>query len=115
MSLEEYREDLEALSEVSFVEMPVSDKDDVAGFTAPSDQGPAAEVERSMLLERVKAGIQRLPERDGQILSLYYVEEFTYAEIGRILGVSESRVCQLHSRALLRLKAEVSPEEGEES
>lgn len=114
VSLEEYRQDLEALSEVSFVEMPASDKDDVAGFTAPSDQGPAAEVERSMLLEQVRAGIQRLPERDGQILSLYYVEEFTYAEIGRILGVSESRVCQLHSRALLRLKAEVSPPEGDE-
>jgi RNA polymerase sigma factor for flagellar operon FliA len=57
----------------------------------------------------VKA-IQSLPEREQQVLSLYYVEEFTYKEIGRALGISESRVCQIHSRALINIKATVKDE-----
>ncbi|MFO0729311.1 MAG: FliA/WhiG family RNA polymerase sigma factor [Myxococcota bacterium] len=112
VSVEEYREDLEALSEISFVEMPASEREDGAGFATAAEDSPIAEVERKLMVQRVKEGITRLAERDAQILSLYYVEEFTYSEIGRILGVSESRVCQLHSRALLRLRAEVGEAEA---
>lgn len=54
----------------------------------------------------VNTCLSRLAERDATVLSLYYVEEFGYAEIGAVLGVSESRVCQLHARALTRLRAE---------
>lgn len=49
--------------------------------------------------------IKRLPERDQQVLSLYYFEEMTFKEIGSILGISESRVCQVHGRAMISLKA----------
>jgi len=45
-----------------------------------------------------------LEEKDRIILSLYYEKEFTLKEIGYVLGISESRVCQLHGRALSRLK-----------
>jgi RNA polymerase sigma factor for flagellar operon FliA len=56
-------------------------------------------------VRQVRAALEDLPERDALILSLYYVEDFSYVEIGEVLGVSESRVCQLHARALTRLRA----------
>ena len=46
------------------------------------------------------------------LLSLYYVEEFTYREIARLLEVSEARVCQLHGRALGRLRTRLARERG---
>ena len=69
--------------------------------------GPAAEAERHELQELLHRGLARIPERDALVLSLYYIEDCNYAEIGEILKVSESRVCQLHARALTRLRAEV--------
>lgn len=49
--------------------------------------------------------IQNLPEKEQQLLSLYYFEELNFKEIGKVLNVSESRVCQIHSQALSRLKS----------
>ncbi|GDY30605.1 FliA/WhiG family RNA polymerase sigma factor [Gandjariella thermophila] len=51
--------------------------------------------------------IARLTERDRIVVTLYYFENLTLAEIGRVLGVTESRVCQLHTRAVLRLRAKL--------
>jgi RNA polymerase sigma factor for flagellar operon FliA len=58
--------------------------------------------ERRALLARM---IERLPKKEQQVVALYYGEELTMQEIGRALGVSESRVSQLHSSAVLRLRA----------
>jgi RNA polymerase sigma factor FliA len=49
--------------------------------------------------------IRQLSEREQQVLSLYYYEELTLKEIGKVLEISESRVCQLHTRAILNIKA----------
>jgi len=49
-----------------------------------------------------------LPEREKMVMSLYYQDELNLKEIGRVLGVSESRVCQLHGQALTRLKARLA-------
>ncbi len=49
--------------------------------------------------------IARLPEREKLVVTLYYYEELTLREIGEVLGVTESRVSQLHTKAILRLKA----------
>jgi RNA polymerase sigma factor for flagellar operon FliA len=57
------------------------------------------------LKEQMIHALLQLPEREQQVLSLYYVEEFTYKEIGKALGISESRVCQIHSRAIINIKA----------
>jgi RNA polymerase sigma factor for flagellar operon FliA len=54
---------------------------------------------------RLTAAVHALAERDRLVVRLYYLENLTLAEIGRILGVTESRVCQLHSRLLTRLRA----------
>ncbi|MER3485125.1 MAG: FliA/WhiG family RNA polymerase sigma factor, partial [Chloroflexota bacterium] len=48
---------------------------------------------------------QRLPDRERLVLSLYYYEELTMKEISRVMEISESRVCQLHAQAILRLRA----------
>ena len=52
----------------------------------------------------VCAALGTLPEREQHLLRLYYFEERTLQEISRVLAVSESRVCQLHTRALSRLR-----------
>lgn len=52
--------------------------------------------------------IERLPERERLVLSLYYEQELNLKEIGAVLKVTESRVCQLHAQALLRLKSQLA-------
>ncbi|MBI4511910.1 MAG: FliA/WhiG family RNA polymerase sigma factor [Deltaproteobacteria bacterium] len=54
--------------------------------------------------ERLVAALNALPERQRQVLSLYYVEELSLKEIGDLFGVTESRVCQIHGEALKKLR-----------
>lgn len=56
-------------------------------------------------LGRLAEAIAALPERERLVMGLYYDEELNLKEIGAVIGVSESRVCQIHGRALLRLRA----------
>ncbi len=56
------------------------------------------------LRSELAGAIRRLPEREQLVLSLYYHDELNFKEIGKVLGISESRVCQLHARALVNLK-----------
>ncbi|MBD3894436.1 RNA polymerase sigma factor FliA [Halomonas sp. ML-15] len=58
--------------------------------------------------QRLVEAIEQLPEREKLLLGLYYQEELNLKEIGAVLGVSESRVCQLHSQAVTRLKARLT-------
>lgn len=60
---------------------------------------------QSELRSYLTQAVSELPERERQMLSLYYVEELTMKEIGAVLGVGEGRISQLHSAALLRLRA----------
>ncbi|WP_163921291.1 RNA polymerase sigma factor FliA [Photobacterium sp. Alg240-V54] len=53
------------------------------------------------------AAIKTLPEREALVLSLYYDEEMNLKEIGAVIGVSESRICQIHSQAMQRLRAKL--------
>jgi RNA polymerase sigma factor for flagellar operon FliA len=55
--------------------------------------------------EAIGEAIQGLPEKERLVLTLYYYEELTMKEIGELLKVTESRVCQIHTKAILRLKA----------
>ena len=59
------------------------------------------------LRERLVKGIESLPEREKVVMGLYYEEELNYREIGETLGVSESRICQLHSQAIARLRSQL--------
>lgn len=70
------------------------------------DRAPAPDeaVARAELLNALTGAIEQLPERDRLVLALYYQEGLTLREIGQVLQVSESRVSQIHSRLVLRLR-----------
>lgn len=65
---------------------------------------PDWRLERRELIEVLAQEIERLPERERRVMELYYHEELNMKEVGAILGVTESRVCQLHSQAASRLR-----------
>ena len=52
--------------------------------------------------------INQLPEREKVVVTLYYYEGLTLAEIGQVLGVTESRICQMHTKAVLQLRAKLA-------
>ncbi len=68
---------------------------------------PYARFETHELTKLLAEAIDTLPEKERLVLSLYYYEEFTMKEIGALLGVNESRVSQLHTKATLRLRAKL--------
>jgi RNA polymerase sigma factor for flagellar operon FliA len=68
-------------------------------------EGASAQLERKELREHLARAIEQLPPRERQILALYFEEELTLAEIGQVIGVGESRVSQLRSLALSRLRS----------
>jgi RNA polymerase sigma factor for flagellar operon FliA len=71
---------------------------------------PLAALEREELKRVIAAAVERLPEREKQVIALYYQEGLTLKEIGAVLGVTESRVCQIHSQAMARIRAAVMRE-----
>ncbi len=76
--------------------------------SADRENTPLTQYLNSEMKEIVKSAIQDLPDRERQVLSLYYFEELTMKEIGALMGVGESRVSQIHSMAVLRLRAHVA-------
>ena len=52
--------------------------------------------------------INGMPEREKVVLTLYYYESLTLSEIGRVLGVTESRVCQIHTKAMIQLRSRLA-------
>jgi RNA polymerase sigma factor FliA len=66
---------------------------------------PAAVMDQTELKERIADAIRRLPEREQLVIALYYYENLTLREIGEVLSVTESRVSQLHTKAVLRLRS----------
>jgi len=79
--------------------------DTVEDTDAPDPQNALSQTE---MKEAMADAIARLPEREKLVVTLYYYEELTLREIGEVLGVTESRVSQLHTKAILRLKARLS-------
>lgn len=69
------------------------------------EEGPHAQLERAELREHLARAIVGLPERERHIVALYYEHELTLAEIGQVIGVGESRVSQLRTQAIARLRS----------
>jgi RNA polymerase sigma factor for flagellar operon FliA len=74
--------------------------------TKAEDPVAAFETEETKFL--LARAINQLPEREKIVVTLYYYEGLTLAEIGRVLGVTESRICQMHTKAVLQLRAKMS-------
>jgi len=80
----------------------------------PDAPDPESMIDASELKDRVADAIARLPEREKLVIALYYYENLTLREIGEVLGVTESRISQLHTKAVLRLRSRLTEEEAEE-
>lgn len=102
ISLEEYHQLLFEASEYVLVSYDESQSEDDG-----SRDEVYKNIEGDELKAFISASVETLPEREKNVLSMYYTDEMTLKEIGLVLGVSESRICQLHSQAVLRLRARV--------
>jgi RNA polymerase sigma factor FliA len=71
----------------------------------PTAADPSQAMDTTEMKDRLADAIARLPEREKLVVALYYYENLTLREIGEVLGVTESRVSQLHTKAVLRLKS----------
>jgi RNA polymerase sigma factor for flagellar operon FliA len=119
LTLDEFRDSLLAIANSSVTALDelwtVSDAsgdsvsllDTLQDRTAPD---PERLVDVNELKDRIADAISRLPEREKLVIALYYYENLTLREIGEVLGVTESRVSQLHTKAVLRLRARLAPE-----
>ncbi len=79
-----------------------------ASETSSAFASPLDRLQRDGLKKALTSAIEHLPERERMVLALYYNEELNLKEIGLVLGVSESRVSQIHSQAAARLKSRMS-------
>lgn len=77
-------------------------------------QGPLEGLQTSDFKRSLADAIAGLPERERLVMTLYYDEELNLREIGSILGVSESRICQIHSQAVIRLQSRMNHWTGQE-
>jgi len=75
---------------------------------SPSSMNPDATVEREEVKRVIVQALSELPEKEKKVLVLYYYEDLTLKEIGQVLDVTESRVSQLHTKAILRLRAKLT-------
>ena len=93
----------------SFEQMRASDDESSPADHARDERpGPFDHIEDEGFRDALAAAIEQLPEREKLVLSLYYDDEMNLREIGEVLDVSESRVCQIHGQALVRLRARLA-------
>ena len=109
MPLPEYMRLIEdaARGQVLSLESRIEDQGEL---DTPATGGPTPQqvLERSQFGEELGKAIGQLPEREQLVLSLYYEQELNLKEIGAVLNVSESRVCQIHGQAMLRLRSRLT-------
>ena len=84
------------------------DEDFLERHFTDNDADPANILEDRDLRQALVGAIGRLPEREKLMMGLYYEQELNLREIGEVMGVTESRVCQLHSQAIARLRAQLA-------
>ena len=83
------------------------DEDFFERHCADDSAEPFAKLQDGRFREKLIEAIGILPEREKLMMAMYYEEELNLREIGEVLGVSESRVCQLHSQAMARLRSKL--------
>jgi RNA polymerase sigma factor FliA len=112
VTVDRYRSQLSAASVVTVSLDGSEDRDDddesapIADMTAdPNAIDPAEEIARRDGIATLAAELGRMSERQQMVLSLYYTDELTFREIGEVLGVTESRICQIHAEAILALRS----------
>jgi len=102
-----------ALDEVFMVGGDRTDRTTLGDTIPDKGEGPMAQFEGEEQKQQLASAINRLGEREKMVLVLYYYEGFTLAQIGDVLGVTESRVCQIHTKAVLQLRSKMAEPERE--
>lgn len=116
ISLEEFHSLVSKISGTSLVSLNDiwhgNDDSDELSFLetieSPQNMNPDAIVEREEVKEVIVEAIQKLPEKEKKVVVLYYYEDLTLKEIGEVLEVTESRVSQLHTKAIMRLRGRLA-------
>lgn len=110
VSVEDYHRMLEsaASSRVLSYEQLADDPVRAALLPEAPDKGADVLLEEDQFRAALEQAINGLPERERLVLSLYYTDELNLREIGEVLSVSESRVCQIHGQAVLRIRARLA-------
>ncbi len=119
MSVADFNEALAQISTSTLVALDElwtnndSGGDQVSLLDTLADRGaadPETIVDQGELRDRIADAIAALPEREKLVIALYYYENLTLREVGEVLGVTESRVSQLHTKAVLRLRSKLASE-----
>jgi RNA polymerase sigma factor FliA len=105
ISTEEHMKMCQQISLCNVISLDVVNTDD--SLLGNEADNPVELTEREEMLALIKSILTTLPEREQLVLSLYYVEDFTFKQIADILDLTEARICQLHSQAVLRIKSKV--------
>src|SRR5688572_9533825 len=115
MEVEDVRKFLGQLSLVNVVTLDELLTDDDGGAPRLGDTlqdssalDPQAMAEHGEARQLLARAVEQLPEREKVVVSLYYFEGLTLADIGRVLGVTESRICQMHTKAVLHLRTKLA-------
>ncbi|EKJ86657.1 RNA polymerase sigma factor WhiG [Leptospira bourretii] len=116
VSMEEYNSLLAKLSGTSLVSLNdiwfLGDENDEVSFMetleSPMNMNPDNIIEKEEIKNVIVEAIQSLPEKEKKVIVLYYYEDLTLKEIGEVLEVTESRISQLHTKAVARLRSKLS-------
>ena len=113
IALEDYQQMLGELKglEIGTLHAERSDdsgEEELAYIPSPAEDDPLFRCLNTEMKERLAQAIEQLPERERLVITLYYYEEMTMKEIGMVLGVVESRVSQIHSSAVVHLRARLA-------
>jgi RNA polymerase sigma factor FliA len=110
ISLEEYRSRLNEVAALDIGELEFtggSERAPLQLIATPEENSPAVQLERSELESLIASSIDSIPKIEKTVLSLYFYEELTLREIGDIMGLHFSRVSQIKSQAILRLRTSI--------
>ena len=107
IDLDEYHRILESAvaSRLMSFDQLADDPERVALLPVAAERGPDGSLEADQFRDALATAIGGLPEREQMVLSMYYDDEMNLREIGEVLGVSESRVCQIHGQAVVRIRS----------
>ena len=107
--LREYQEIVQDGARCQVLSLNVGGEDGTETLDAPDPTaGPLGDLQRREFQDALADAIGGLPERERLVMSMYYDDELNLKEIGQVLDVSESRVCQIHGQALMRLRARLT-------
>ena len=104
---------MSSISFISFEELGFSSRDEkekLLSYLIDNDENALTLTRLKELKDAVARSIEQLPEKEKLVISLYYLEELTMKETGKVLNITESRVSQIHSQAILRLRAKLKKE-----